>query len=59
MLTFMRRMFNMGSPWNLAAGNSAADLKTLEQYYNNKHAAMEEDRVARMKDGKVQSVYER
>jgi len=52
-------MFNMGSPWNLAAGNSAADLKTLEQYYNNKHAAMEEDRVARMKDGKVQSVYER
>lgn len=51
------RMFNAGSPWNQAVGQGA-DMRQLEEYYGRVRAQAEEERIARMKDGKVVSVYD-
>ncbi|KAJ9195466.1 hypothetical protein DTO166G4_3095 [Paecilomyces variotii] len=50
-------IFNAGSPYNVAAGTTA-DLSAVAAHYHKKNQAMEEARVARMKDGKVVSLYE-
>jgi hypothetical protein len=52
-------MFNTGSPINVAAGAGQADLNELVQHYKAKHDAMEEKRLASMKDGKVVPLHER
>ncbi|KAK2738624.1 hypothetical protein FQN57_006942 [Myotisia sp. PD_48] len=51
-------LFNSGSPINMSAGNSAGDLTKVVEFYEKKREAMETARVARMKDGKVQSIYD-
>ncbi|KAL1965983.1 hypothetical protein VTN77DRAFT_4923 [Rasamsonia byssochlamydoides] len=50
-------LFNSGSPYNVPAG-SQADLSAVAAYYHKKNQEMEERRVARMKDGKVVSIYD-
>lgn len=52
------RVFNQGSPINMPAGNASADLTAIVAHYERKNAAMEAQRVAQLKDGKVQSIYE-
>lgn len=52
------RMFNAGSPWNQAAGESSANLKQLEEHYRRVQAEVEEERIARLKQTKGKSVYE-
>lgn len=54
----MSRMFNAGSPWNQAAGQGSANMKELEEHYKRVHAELEQDRQARIKDGKVRSLYD-
>lgn len=51
------RLFNSGSPYNVPAG-SRADMSAVVAHYENKNREQEESRVARMKDGKVVSVYD-
>lgn len=51
-------VFNQGSPINMPAGNSSADLSAVVAHYERKNAAVETQRVAQMKDGKVHSIYE-
>ncbi|KAM5488344.1 hypothetical protein McanCB56680_000225 [Microsporum canis] len=51
-------LFNTGSPINMSPGNSAGDLSTVVAHYEKRRADMEEARLGRMKDGKVQSLYE-
>ncbi|PGH00388.1 hypothetical protein GX51_05796 [Blastomyces parvus] len=50
--------FNTGSPMNVPAGNGSADLTAIVAHYQNQNKKIEEERVARMKDGKVTSIYE-
>ena len=52
------RIFNTGSPINMTAGNSSGDLRPVIAHYQRRQATMEENRQARMKDGKVQSLYD-
>lgn len=42
----------------MSPGNSAGDLSTVVAHYEKRRADMEEARLGRMKDGKVQSLYE-
>lgn len=51
------RLFNGGSPYNVPAG-SRADVSAVAAYYHRKNQQIEEQRVARMKDGKVVSIYD-
>ncbi|PGH10779.1 hypothetical protein AJ79_05252 [Helicocarpus griseus UAMH5409] len=51
-------IFNTGSPINVPAGNGSADLTKVVAHYQEKNRKTEEDRVARMKDGKVISLYD-
>jgi len=51
-------VFNSGSPINVPAGNGAADLTAVVAHYERRRNAIEQDRVARMKDGKVVSIYD-
>lgn len=48
---------NAGSPYNVSPG-SQADLSAVVAHYKRQNEEMEEARVARMKDGKVVSVYD-
>ncbi|KAJ5563670.1 hypothetical protein N7535_008834 [Penicillium sp. DV-2018c] len=50
-------MLNSGSPYNVSPG-SQADLSHVVAHYNRKNQELEEARVARMKDGKVVSLYD-
>ncbi|KAF7527427.1 hypothetical protein PCG10_002830 [Penicillium crustosum] len=50
-------MMNSGSPYNVSPG-SQADLSHVVAHYQRKNQEAEEARVARMKDGKVVSIYE-
>lgn len=50
-------MFNTGSPWNQAVGQGA-DMRQLEEYYRKVRAQAEDERVARMKTGKVLSAHD-
>ncbi|KXG47563.1 uncharacterized protein PGRI_014330 [Penicillium griseofulvum] len=50
-------MMNAGSPYNVSPG-SQADLSHVVAHYQRKNQEIEESRVARMKDGKVVSLYE-
>lgn len=50
-------MMNTGSPYNVSPG-SQADLSHVVAHYQRKNQEAEADRVARMKDGKVVSLYE-
>lgn len=50
-------MFNARPPYNVSAG-SQADLSAVVAHYERQNKEIEEARVARMKDGKVQSIYE-
>ena len=56
--TSFYRAFNTGSPINVSAGNGSADLKHVVAHYEARNKATEEKRVARMKDGKVVSIYD-
>ena len=56
MLLF-RVSFNSGAPWNVSAG-SQANLSTVAAHYDRQNQKVEESRVARMKDGKVVSLYD-
>ncbi|RAH76427.1 NADH-ubiquinone oxidoreductase 178 kDa subunit [Aspergillus japonicus CBS 114.51] len=49
--------FHAVQPINLVAGYDA-DISRVVAHYERKNQAIEEDRVARMKDGKVVSLYE-
>ncbi|KAL1980027.1 hypothetical protein VTN96DRAFT_4786 [Rasamsonia emersonii] len=53
----MPELFNAGSPYNVPPG-SQADLSAVAAYYHQKNKEIEEQRVARMKDGKVVSIYD-
>ncbi|KAH8701111.1 NADH-ubiquinone oxidoreductase 178 kDa subunit [Talaromyces proteolyticus] len=50
-------LFNTGSRLNVGAG-SQADLSAVAAYYENHNKKLEEDRVSRLKDGKVVSIYD-
>ncbi|KAK2749762.1 hypothetical protein FQN55_002998 [Onygenales sp. PD_40] len=50
--------FNTGSPMNVPAGNASADLTAVVAHYQMMNKKTEEQRVARMKDGKVVSLYD-
>jgi hypothetical protein len=52
------RIFNSGSPINVPAGNGGADLTAVVAHYERRRKAVEEYRAARMKDGKVVSIYD-
>ncbi|EEP76653.1 predicted protein [Uncinocarpus reesii 1704] len=45
-------MFNAGSPINMPAGNSSGDLRAVISHYQKRQKAQEEDRLARMENGK-------
>ncbi|KAF3482103.1 uncharacterized protein GIQ15_04862 [Arthroderma uncinatum] len=51
-------LFNTGSPINMSPGNSSGDLTAVVAHYEKRQAEMEKARIGRMKDGKVQSLYE-
>ncbi|KAK2861424.1 hypothetical protein FQN49_004203 [Arthroderma sp. PD_2] len=51
-------LFNSGSPINMSPGNSSGDLTAVVAHYEKRRTDMEAARVGRMKDGKVQSLYE-
>lgn len=55
-MVLSHRVFNTGSPYNVAAGSSA-DLSAVAAHYERKNREIEEARVARMQDGKVVSIY--
>lgn len=57
LITVDHSIFNTGSPYNVAAGTTA-DLSAVAEHYHKKNQAIEEARVARMKDGKVVSLYD-
>ncbi|KAK4870404.1 hypothetical protein LT330_004752 [Penicillium expansum] len=50
-------MMNAGSPYNVSPG-SQADLSHVVAHYQRKNQEAEQSRVARMKDGKVVSLYD-
>ncbi|EPS25999.1 hypothetical protein PDE_00935 [Penicillium oxalicum 114-2] len=50
-------LFNSVPPYNVSPG-SQADLSAVTAHYERQNQEMEKARVARMKDGKYQSVYE-
>ncbi|BCR90801.1 putative NADH-ubiquinone oxidoreductase 178 kDa subunit [Aspergillus chevalieri] len=49
--------FNSGAPWNVSAG-SQANLSAVAAHYDRQNQKVEESRVARLKDGKVVSLYD-
>lgn len=49
--------FNTAPPYNVPAG-SAVDLSHVTAHYERQNQKMEENRVARMQDGKVVSLYD-
>ncbi|EAW15111.1 putative NADH-ubiquinone oxidoreductase 178 kDa subunit [Aspergillus clavatus NRRL 1] len=49
--------FNTSPPYNVPAGSSV-DMSAVVAHYEREHQQMEEARVARMKDGKVVSLYD-
>ncbi|EAS36862.3 NADH-ubiquinone oxidoreductase 178 kDa subunit [Coccidioides immitis RS] len=51
-------IFNSGSPINMPAGNSSGNLQAVVAHYQQRQRAQEERRVARMENGKVQSMYD-
>ncbi|CEO58581.1 NADH-ubiquinone oxidoreductase [Penicillium brasilianum] len=50
-------MFNARTPYNVSPG-SQADLSAVVAHYERQNKDIEEARVARMKEGKVESIYE-
>jgi hypothetical protein len=50
-------MFNARTPYNVSPG-SQADLSSVVAHYERRNKDIEEARVARMKEGQVQSIYE-
>jgi hypothetical protein len=54
---FYRVSFNTAPPYNVPAGSSA-DLGAVVAHYEQQNKQMEEARLARMKDGKVVSLYD-
>ena len=57
-LTNDSRRFNQSSPWNVVAGEGGADLNKLMEHYAKRDKAREEARLARVRDGKVFTVYD-
>ncbi|PGH18477.1 hypothetical protein AJ80_04447 [Polytolypa hystricis UAMH7299] len=51
-------IFNTGSPINVPANNVWGNIDPVVAHYKQKHKTMEAERVSRMKDGKVVSIYE-
>jgi hypothetical protein len=51
------RILNAGGPYNVPAG-SVVDLSAVAAHYDRENKRAEEARVARMKDGKVVSLYD-
>jgi hypothetical protein len=54
---FFRVSFNTSPPYNVPAGSSV-DLSAVVAHYEQQNKQMEVARVARMKDGKVVSLYD-
>jgi len=50
--------FNAGSPWNVSAGHSYADLTPVTKFYEEKYKEEEERRIERLKKNKGTSVYD-
>lgn len=50
-------MLNSRVPYNVSPG-SQADLSAVVAHYERQNKDIEASRVARMKDGKVQSLYD-
>lgn len=50
-------MLNARVPYNVSPG-SQADLSAVVAHYERKNKEIEASRVARMKDGKVESLYD-
>jgi hypothetical protein len=53
-----RRRLNQSSPWNVVAGEGAADMSELMEHYAKKNKVQEETRLARVQAGKVVTVYD-
>jgi hypothetical protein len=51
------RLFNVHAPFNVPAGETA-DLSAVAAHYHKKNEQIEQERVARVKDGKVVSIYD-
>lgn len=51
------RLLNTGSPYNISAGQ-VVDLRAAAAHYENKNKGIEAERVSRLKDGKVVSIYD-
>ena len=59
-MLYVPRLFNTGSPWNVAAGQQGADLRALTQHYHDMDKQREEERLAKVEaqGGKVVTVYD-
>ena len=57
LVDFLFRIFNVGSPMNVPAGHYP-DMSHVVAHYEKKHGEIEAKRVARTKDGKVESIYD-
>lgn len=51
------RQLNASGPYNVPAG-ALADVSSVAAHYERENQLAEEARVARMKDGKVHSLYD-
>ena len=51
-------MFNAGSPWNQAAGEGTANMKELEEHYRKVQAEVEQERIGRINNGQIKSIYD-
>lgn len=54
---FTFRQLNASGPYNVPAG-ALADMSAVSAHYNRENQLAEEERVARMKEGKVVSLYD-
>jgi hypothetical protein len=52
------RVFNMGSPINVSPGRGSGDLRAVAAHYERRNQLTEEKRLAKLKDGKVVSIYD-
>lgn len=53
----MSRIMNAGGPYNVPAG-SVVDMSAVAAHYDRENKKTEENRVARLQNGKVVSIYD-
>lgn len=54
----MSRAFNVGSPYNVSAGNGSANLSALAKFYQDENKEAERLRVERLKRNNGVSAYD-